>query len=225
MRSDSEALRRGKLRSLVSVQWLSDKEDVRAYSPSTYGNYRSKIRWYPPLTWKLLMVLGWSAMKLFYPLAFFASGSASWRELTRFEGKPPPLIAFGSGRRCRAARVVKLGPRREGAWVLTEHRFGYAAVKAVDVKEPLPSGKTKKHRRQVPDVRIDVPASEFTFEGDVTRKAAGQEVTYLRICFNDGSGIDILSPRGSWYQRPGRYKDLSLDEVRNFFCHRRMRKN
>lgn len=197
MMSDSDAREWAKARSLVGKQWLRDGESLRTFARSSYGNYRSEIRRYPPFVWKIVQALGWSAVKLFYPLPMFFGHLPTWRGLERFEGQPPPVIAFGPGPQCRAAEVLRLGPRDRGVWVLSKDRFGFAAFDKEKVTKTLPSGKTRKDYEDRIAVRIDVSATQFTFEGNITRRIARKDATYLRICFHDGSGIDVLSARTS----------------------------
>jgi hypothetical protein len=183
-------------RSLVTGQWLRDGERLRTFAPTGRGNYRSEIRGYPSFAWRALTVAGWSALKLVSPVGIVTGGVPYWNEIRRFEGDPPPVIAFGDGRRCRAAQVLGSGPRRSGVWVLSHERFGFGADRRVSEKDG-PHPKALKRTRDtlvVLENVIDVPSTEFDFEGRVKR--GSRETGYLRIRFHDGSGIDIRG-RGS----------------------------
>lgn len=182
-------------RSLVTGQWLRDGERLRTFAPTGRGNYRSEIRGYPSPAWRALTVVGWSALKVVSPVGILAGGTPYWNEIRRFEGEPPPLVAFGDGRRCRAAEVLGSGPHRSGIWALSHERFGFAG----DRKMSERSGPHPKALRRSGDLFvvlenvIDVPSTEFEFEGQVRR--GSRETVYVRIRFHDGSGIDIRSRR------------------------------
>lgn len=180
-------------RALVAGQWLREGERLRTFAPTGRGNYRSEIRGHPSLAWRALTVVGWSALKLVSPVGILAGGAPYWNEIRRFEGEPPPLVAFGNGRRCRAAQVLGTGPHRSGIWALSHERFGFAA----DRRESERTGPHPKALRRAGDTLvvlenvIDVPSTEFDYEGRVERGSRGP--AYLRIRFHDGSGIDVRS--------------------------------
>ncbi|WP_100446535.1 hypothetical protein [Glycomyces xiaoerkulensis] len=179
-------------RSLVAGQWLRDGERLRAFAPSGRGNYRSEIRGHPAPAWKAATAVGWSAIKVLSPVGLL-SGAPYWNEIRRFEGEPPPLVAFGKGKACRAASVLGTGPRRAGIWVLSHERFGFAAVRIEsDETGPHPRALRRSGGKYVLlDKLIDVPSTDFDHEGSVHRGSRG--AAYVRIRFHDDSGIDIRS--------------------------------
>ncbi|WP_026929934.1 hypothetical protein [Glycomyces tenuis] len=179
-------------RSLIAGQWLRDGERLRTFAPTGRGNYRSEIRGYPSFAWRALTVAGWSALKLVSPVGIVTGGVPYWNEIRRFEGEPPPVVAFGEGRRCRAAEVLGSGPHRSGVWALSHERFGFAA----DKRQGEPHPKALKRAGDtfvVLENVIDVPSTEFDFEGQVERGSRG--TVYLRIRFHDGSGVDVRGRR------------------------------
>ncbi|PRY55753.1 hypothetical protein [Glycomyces artemisiae] len=176
-------------RSLVAGQWLQDGEQLRSYAATGRGNYKSEIRGHPSAAYRAATAVGWAAVKLVSPVGIVTGGVPYWNEIRRFEGRPPGLVAFGEGRDCEAARLLKTGPHRSGIWILTDRRFGFAADRITSASD----GKQAKGLRRDGDTLVlldkvlEVPAARFVFEDRVTR---GGDV-YLRIRFRDGSGLDV----------------------------------
>ncbi|MFG3342538.1 hypothetical protein [Glycomyces sp. NPDC048151] len=174
-------------RSLVVGQWLKEGETLRAYAPTGRGNYRSEIRGFPSPLWRTATGIGWAAAKLASPIGIVTGGVPYWKELRRFEGYPPGLIAFGDGRGCRAAQLLGTGPHRSGVWILTHQRFAFASDRIESAKK-RPGGLQRSLDLSVfMDTVVEVPAAQFTYEDRVTRGDA----VYLRIRFHDGSGVEI----------------------------------
>ncbi|MCD0445712.1 hypothetical protein LO763_19065 [Glycomyces sp. A-F 0318] len=176
-------------RSLVTGQWLREGERLRGFAATKRGNYQSDIRGHPSAAWKAMTAAGWAAAKLLSPLGLL-TGAPYWNAVRRFEGRPPGLVAFGDGKGCEAARLLGTGPHREGVWVLSHDRFGYAAERRAAPGPGHPPGALVRSDTVVLlDKVIEVPSARFAFEGDVEREGA----VYLRIRFRDGSGVDLYN--------------------------------
>jgi hypothetical protein len=75
--------------------------------------------------------------------------------------------------------------------VLSHERFGFAADRIVSAKDGRhPEGLRRSiDLNIILDSIIDIPSTQFDYEGHVTR--GRDEHVYLRIRFHDGSGVEI----------------------------------